>query len=169
MAKPLIGISSCLLGFCVRYDGKSNYDPCIALGLADTAEFLAICPEEQSGMSIPREPMDLYEVSGEVRLITVNTGRDMTVVLRNWVENQLSEMKELPIKGFILKSGSPSCGFCSARIHRNGVLYRNGTGIFSHALKRSYPDIPAVQDTDLNSPDKIASFIELTGGYRAES
>jgi len=113
--------------------------------------------------------MDLYEVSGKVRLITVNTRMDLTGILEKWLEKRLSEFRGSGLRGFILKSGSPSCGICSARIHRDGVLSTNGTGIFAEALGRKYPDIPLVQDTDLDTPDKISSFIELTGGGRAES
>ncbi len=169
MARPAIGVSSCLLGFCVRFDGKSKYNPEIALGLKSSNTLVPICPEHESGMPVPREPMDLFEVSGEIRLLTVNTRMDLTGVLVNWVEKRLSEIEGSGLRGFIMKSGSPSCGICSARIHRGGELFRNGTGIFAEALRRRYPGIPLVQDTDLNTPEKISSFIELTGGRCAES
>lgn len=152
----------------MRYDGRSRYDPDIVLPLSHSAELMPVCPEHESGMPVPREPMDLFEVSDEVRLVTVDTRRDLTEVLVSWSEKRLAEMDRSQLRGFVLKSGSPSCGICSARIHRGGELFRNGTGVFAEALRRKYPDIPLVQDTDLDTPDKINSFIELAGGCRAE-
>lgn len=160
MARPLVGISSCLLGNCVRYDGGCRHEPAIIQGLGKHAELVGFCPEHESGMPVPREPMDLYDISGEIKLRTVETGRDLTPVIHRWIEEYLLKIHSNHIKGFILKSGSPSCGICSARIHRGGKLFRNGTGIFAEALRRKYPDLPVAQDTELDTPEKIAFFSE---------
>lgn len=156
---PEIGVSGCLLGMCVRYDGSSCIQREIIQELGTRARLVPFCPEHECGMPVPREPMDLFMVSGETRLITVGTGKDLTGQLMDWVENRLMDKRLSELKGFVLKSGSPSCGLGSARLHEGGSIRRNGTGLFAGALAMSFPDMPMAQETGLGSPDDIGSFM----------
>ncbi len=155
-----IGISGCLLGMCVRYDGSSCLRRNIIQELGSRARLVPFCPEHECGMPVPREPMDLFSVSGETRLITVQTGRDLTGKLMEWVGNRLLESRVSGLGGFVLKSGSPSCGMGSARFHEGDILRRNGTGLFASALAERFPYMPLAQDTWLGTREDLSSFID---------
>ncbi|HPF33718.1 MAG TPA: DUF523 domain-containing protein [Candidatus Sabulitectum sp.] len=155
-----IGISGCLLGMCVRYDGSSCMRRDIIQGIGSMARLVPFCPEHECGMPVPREPMDLFRVSGVTRLMTVGTGRDLTGQLMDWVENRLSECRVSGLGGFILKSGSPSCGLGSARLHESGALKRNGTGLFASSLAERFPDMPLAEDTGLVTQADLSTFLE---------
>lgn len=169
MSKPAIGISSCLLGICVRYDGGCKPSSDLVRTLGKSCVLIPVCPEHECGMPVPREPMDLYCTRGGTRLITVHTRRDMTDILTKWIRGFLESVEEKGFRGFVLKSGSPSCGIETANIHREAGLLKNGTGLFAGALMEFFPGIPVVQESELLVPDDISSFIEKTGGLRAES
>ena len=161
-----LGISSCLAGSCVRYDGRCCYSPIIVEWLGKRANLIPFCPEHECGMPVPREPMDLYDSPEGLRLRTVESGRDLTHMLESWLEGVVKRIRTLEIRGFILKSGSPSCGIGSARVHRNGRVSRTGTGIFADALLRRLPDIVLVEETELYDHQDVVSFIEKIGGCR---
>jgi uncharacterized protein YbbK (DUF523 family) len=155
-----IGISGCLLGMCVRYDGSSCLRRDLIQELGSRARLVPFCPEHECGMPVPREPMDLFMVSGETRLITVGTGRDLTGQLMDWVDNRLMEDRLSGLGGFVLRSGSPSCGIGSARLHEGDILRRNGTGMFASGLAERFPDMPLAQDTGLRTRADLTSFID---------
>lgn len=159
MDKPTVGISSCLLGMRVRYDSSIRLDTMIAEELGNSVRLIACCPEAECGMTVPREPMDLYEVSGSIHLKTVKTGKDLTVKLSDWVDNRLSGLASEGLRGFVLKSGSPSCGIASARLHGEDGTQSNGTGIFAQALINRFPGMLTVEETDLTDAESIRSFI----------
>jgi len=94
--KPLVGISACLLGDKVRYDGGDKLDPDIRDVLGKQVEFIGICPEQESGMGVPREAMRLVNVDGNVRLMTQQTAKDMTQQMQTWMQKNLAELSGLP-------------------------------------------------------------------------
>lgn len=169
MKRPVIGISGCLLGLCVRYDGGCKPSTELVERLQRHFKLVPVCPEHDSGMPVPREPMDLYMSGGETRLITVNTSRDLTGILARWIDGFLETVSGSGFRGFVLKSGSPSCGVGNARIHRDGGLFEDGTGLFAAALVRRFPHLPVVQETDPDASGKLTSSINETGGLSAES
>lgn len=163
---PLIGISSCLIGQNVRYDGFNRVQHLILSELKGRAELFPVCPEVECGMSIPREPMDLFQTRDGVRLIAVGSGMDFTERINIWIEEKLCEFDKRIPGGFILKSRSPSCAVASAALHSGGNLLQDGTGLFADALKKRFPGIPIVEETELLTGNDVGDFVERASVVR---
>jgi uncharacterized protein YbbK (DUF523 family) len=108
--KPVIGISACLLGQAVRYDGGHKLDSLVIETLGRYFEFVAVCPEIGCGMTVPREPMRLEGDPASPRLITTKSRIDKTDQMERWTQACIEELENKNIAGFIFKSKSPSCG-----------------------------------------------------------
>ncbi|MCD4708280.1 MAG: DUF523 domain-containing protein [Candidatus Sabulitectum sp.] len=158
--KPLVGISSCLLGENVRYDGGNKLNTRLRDEMGRTVDFLPLCAEAESGMTIPREPMDLFYESGAVCLITLETGLDMTGSITGWIESKLIDLAVLSICGFIFKAKSPSCALFSARVYRKSGMYPHGRGLFAGAFTERFPLIPVVEDVELLDGTQRSDFLE---------
>ncbi|MBF0496332.1 MAG: DUF523 domain-containing protein, partial [Deltaproteobacteria bacterium] len=105
-----IGVSACLLGEQVRYDGGHRRNPFIADTLGQFVQFVPVCPEAECGFGVPRETMRLVGDPEAPRLVTTQTGQDHTNRMRAWTEHRVAELGGDDLSGFIFKSGSPSCG-----------------------------------------------------------
>src|SRR5512143_3651632 len=105
-----IGVSSCLLGTRVRYDGGHKRDDFVAGLLARFVTFVPVCPEVEVGMGTPRPSIRLVRIGGEVRLVEPRAGADHTRAMRAWAGRRLAELEREELSGFILKKDSPSCG-----------------------------------------------------------
>ncbi len=161
--KPLIGISACLLGEKVRYDGEHRLDHYLKYTVGRYVKWLPVCPEVEAGLPIPREPMALDGKGGLVRLITVNTGIDHTERLNKWIKKKLKELHKLNLSGFIFKSRSPSCGL-SVKIAETN---QKTSGLFAHAFKRAFPEIPVTENETLYDPEERRNFFERVLVYNA--
>jgi uncharacterized protein YbbK (DUF523 family) len=160
LSKPLVGISTCLIGGNVRYDGRNKQNTLLWDVMSGSVDFIQICPEVDSGMTVPREPVELHEKNGVMRVFTAETGEDITPSLTLWMEQRLVALSTLNLSGFIFKSKSPSCALNSARIHRGAGKYSTGAGIFAHALSHTFPGVPLKEDTCLQSRGEIEAFLE---------
>ena len=161
MEKILLGISACLIGQKVRYDGGHKHDSYIVETLGRYFEFIPVCPEAEAGLGIPREPMRLEGDPAQPRLVTIKTGRDMTDVVRDWAGPRLDELAKLDLYGFIFKSRSPSSGMERVPIHRDGMPpLRAGTGIFARAFMDRFPQLPTEEEGRLQDPGIRENFIE---------
>lgn len=161
MDKPLVGISSCLLGENVRYDGGHQLDRYLRDTLGQYVEFVPVCPEVESGMAVPREAMRLVEVNGSIRLMTRKTGIDMTGQMEDWIPKKLAELARLPLCGFIFKAKSPSSGLKRVKVYRDNKLVRaNAAGIFAGRFAASFPNIPLEEDGRLHDAKLRENFIE---------
>lgn len=158
--KPFVGISSCLLGENVRYDGRVKLDCFLKNEMSKTVAFLPVCPETESGMSVPREPMDLFEVNGCIRLLRLESYQDMTSQVAEWIEEKLLELSKLNLSGFVFKARSPSCAVCSAVIHRETGVDNDGQGLFSKAFIERYPLLPVEEEEHLQDPVQRSRFLE---------
>lgn len=154
--KPLIGISACLLGERVRYDGNHKLDYYLKYTVSMYIKWLPVCPEVEAGLPVPREPMTLADRTGLLRLITINTGIDQTERLNKWIKKKLKTLNKLKLSGFIFKSRSPSCGL-SIKISESG---QRTSGLFSHAFKKAFPEIPVIEDETLYEPEERMNFFE---------
>src|SRR2546423_1752383 len=105
-----VGISMCLLGERVRYDGGHKLDRFLTDVLAKYVEFVPVCPEVEIGLGTPREPIHLVEVAGEIRLRGVESDIDHTTAMRRYARRRVDELAKLDLCGYILKKDSPSCG-----------------------------------------------------------
>ena len=156
-----IGISSCLLGQKVRYDGGHKRDRFATDVLEPFVEWVPLCPEVEIGLGIPRPTIRLErDPERGVRLVMPKTDEDLTARMAEWSEMKVAAILELDLCGYILKKDSPSCGMERVKVYdANDVPARDGTGIFAEALLRLAPHIPVEEEGRLNDPRLRENFI----------
>lgn len=158
--KPLVGISKCLLGEKVRYDGGHKLNHYLKDVLGRYVDFVPVCPEVECGMSIPREAMRLVNINGDIKLLTQKTKKDMTPQMDKWIKEKLPELSKINLCGFIFKSKSPSSGLFRVKVYKEENVSNNGTGIFAKAFSDKFPYLPTEEDGRLNDPKLRENFIE---------
>jgi len=167
MVKIKIGISSCLLGEKVRYDGSHKWDRYITDTLGQYFEWAPVCPEVEYGLSVPREAMHLIGNPGSPRLVTIRTGIDHTEGMLKWAEKRLKELEKEELCGFIFKSRSPSSGIGGVKVYTlSGMPSKKGVGIFGRAFMNKFPLIPVIDEGRLHDPDLRENFIERVFVYK---
>lgn len=158
---PLVGISSCLLGNQVRYDGGHKLDRFLRDRLGSYVDFVPVCPEVECGLPVPREAMRLVDVQGDTRLLTQKTGRDITPMMTAWALPMVEQLGRLPLCGFIFKSRSPSSGMQGVKIYsEKGMVSKKGAGIFAKAFMEAFPGLPVEDEGRLNDDVIRENFIE---------
>jgi uncharacterized protein YbgA (DUF1722 family)/uncharacterized protein YbbK (DUF523 family) len=156
-----LGISSCLLGEHVRYDGGHKRDRFITDTLALYVEFVPVCPEVECGMGVPREAMRLVGDPASPRLLTTRTGQDHTERMAKWAQRRVRELENEDLCGFVFKSGSPSSGMERVRVYsETGMPSLTGVGMFARAFKEHFPLIPVEEEGRLHDPKLRETFIE---------
>jgi uncharacterized protein YbgA (DUF1722 family)/uncharacterized protein YbbK (DUF523 family) len=166
-ATARIGVSACLLGQEVRFDGGHKRDPFLVNTLGRFAEWLPVCPEEEAGFGTPREAMRLVQENGEVRLLTVRTKRDVTEQLRTAAASRAKALVDRQLDGYILKKDSPSCGLFRVKLYApDGPATRTGRGLFAEALCAALPFLPVEEEGRLSDPRLRENFIERVFAYR---
>ena len=105
-----LGISRCLLGEEVRFDGGHKRDNFLTEVLGRYVEWVSVCPEVEAGLGTPREAMRLVGNPQYPRLVTIKSGKDHTRALETMTTNRIAELKSLDLSGYVFKKGSPSCG-----------------------------------------------------------
>lgn len=160
--KPVVGISSCLLGNKVRYDGGSALEGYLAGVASLFVHWIAVCPEVQCGLPVPRQPMHLeadpsgpHGVSSAPRLVETATGIDHTERMVRWAQGKLDELTGLSLCGFVFKSKSPSSAMKDARIFTGsgptqGII--SGAGIFARMFMDRFPHLPVEDEQRLRDP-----------------
>ncbi|OPY79338.1 MAG: hypothetical protein A4E65_01933 [Syntrophorhabdus sp. PtaU1.Bin153] len=168
MEKIRIGVSTCLLGEKVRYDGGHQHDHYITETLGRYFEYIPVCPEVEYGLPVPREPMHLVGNPGMPRLITIKTGIDHTDGMVTWADRRLKELRKEGLCGFIFKSKSPSSGMQGVKVYTSaGMPTRKGVGIFARAFMQCFPLLPVVDDGRLHDPILRENFVERVFAYRS--
>lgn len=158
---PLIGISSCLLGNNVRYDGQHKLDRYLRDQLGKFVQFVPVCPEVECGLSIPREAMRLVDIEGEHRLMTQKSGIDHTDRMQKWAREKLDELELLGLCGFIFKSRSPSSGMRGVKVYKpGGGAGQTGVGLFARAFMERFPLLPVEDEGRLHDAGLKENFIE---------
>lgn len=156
-----LGISACLLGERVRYDGRLKQDLFISHTLSKHVELVSVCPEVECGLPVPRESMSLWGSPQSPRLRTTRSGRDHTDRLSKWAGQHAAQWQEQGVSGFILKSRSPSCGTARVRLYdKYGRHTSKGTGIFTMFLTRNLPLLPVESDERFHDPYLREAFFE---------
>lgn len=166
-----IGVSSCLLGMKVRYDGGHKDDIFVHQTLSQYVEFVAVCPEVEIGLGTPRETIRLEGDPADPKLIAPKSGRDLTETMKVYSSRRLEELAALGLHGYILKKDSPSCGMERVRVHQgtSGSPARVGAGLFAAALMASFPSLPVEEEGRLNDPILRENFIErVFASYRLQ-
>lgn len=161
MEKIKIGISSCLLGNAVRYDGGHKLDRFLRDTLGQYVEYLPVCPEAECGMGIPREAMRLTGNPKAPRLTTRQTGQDKTDIMERWAQKRVQELAGEQLCGFIFKSDSPSSGMERVKVYGDqGMPVKNGVGIFARIFMERFPLLPVEEEGRLHDPILRENFIE---------
>jgi uncharacterized protein YbgA (DUF1722 family)/uncharacterized protein YbbK (DUF523 family) len=164
--KIRIGISTCLLGENVRYDGGHKLDRYITETLGQYFEYVPVCPEVEYGLPVPREALRLVGDPHSPRLKTVRTGVDHTEGMNRWAETRLDELEREDLSGFIFKSRSPSSGLKGVKVYLpGGGVSRSGAGIFGAAFVRRNPLVPVIDDGRLHDPDLRETFVDAVTAY----
>lgn len=159
-----IGISACLTGQKVRYDGGDKRDPFIMDTLGPSVQFVPVCPEAECGLGIPREAMRLAGDPARRRLLVIRSGRDLTAQMQTWAEKRVSELAEEELRGFIIKSRSPSCGLHSTKFFdARGRVIATGAGLFAEALRKNLPGLPLAEEEDLRDQAFLQRFLKALG------
>jgi uncharacterized protein YbgA (DUF1722 family)/uncharacterized protein YbbK (DUF523 family) len=165
--KIRLGISSCLLGNEVRYDGGHKLDRFLTDTLGAYVDWVPVCPEVECGLSIPREAMHLTGSPDAPRLVTIRTGTDHTERMQRWAGKKLAELETLDLAGFVFKSRSPSSGMAAVKVYGpGGVASTKGVGIFAGAFMERFPLLPVEDDGRLHDPPLRENFIERVFVYR---
>ncbi|MDY0038826.1 MAG: DUF523 and DUF1722 domain-containing protein [Desulforhabdus sp.] len=160
MEKIKLGISTCLLGEPVRYDGGHKLDRFLRDTLGQYVQYVPVCPEAECGFGVPRESMHLEGDPQAPRLVTTRSRRDVTEPMRSWAEKRVVELEQDELCGFIFKSNSPSSGMERVKIFANGTARKTGVGIFAGIFMKHFPLLPVEEEGRLHDPHLRESFIE---------
>ena len=133
--KIKVGVSSCLLGEKVRYNGEHTKNDFVAEVLGRYFEWVPVCPEVEAGMGIPRETVYLEGAPDAPRMIGDKTKKDWTRPMRALSEKRGLELERIGIAGYIFKKNSPSCGVFRVKVYTDkGMPSRGGRGLFAAAF-----------------------------------
>jgi uncharacterized protein YbbK (DUF523 family) len=131
-----IGVSACLLGEKVRFDGGHKRDPYLVESFGRYVEWVPVCPEVELGLGTPRETLRLVHINSEIRMIMPKTGANHTEAMRAYAARRVRELAKEDLSGYILKKGSPSCGMERVRVFdAHGVPAKSGQGLFLEFLQ----------------------------------
>ena len=161
-----IGISSCLLGNEVRYDGGHSRNDGILDSMGELFELIPFCPEVEIGLSIPRPPINLVSVSGDIHVRGVNDpSHDVTDALNNYALSIAEQLNEL--SGYIFKSRSPSCGLSDVNVydHKTNQVINTSAGQFAKAITKQYPQLPVEDELGLSNKKTRDDFIRRVVTY----
>ncbi len=170
-ADPIrVGISRCLLGDQVRYDGQHKRSTFAAEVLAEHFQFVPVCPEVEVGMSIPREPVRLVGLGTEniasPRMVAPKSGIDWTEKMNRFCQRRVRELESLELNGFILQQKSPSCGMERVKLFGPKNQPRSvGVGLFAAELMKQYPLLPVEEEGRLNDMSLRENFLVRVFSY----
>jgi uncharacterized protein YbgA (DUF1722 family)/uncharacterized protein YbbK (DUF523 family) len=156
-----LGISTCLLGEQVRYDGGHQLDRFLRDTLGQYVNYVPVCPEVECGFPIPREAFRLIGDPEAPRLVTSRTRKDVTERMRRYARKRVKELEKEDLCGFIFKSNSPSSGMERVRVYNEkGMPVKKGRGMFAAVFMEHFPLIPVEDDGRLHDPGIRENFIE---------
>ena len=159
--KIKIGVSSCLLGEKVRWNGDHKQNHYVSEVLAKYFEYIPICPEMEVGMGVPRETVALYGNLEKSRMISKKTQTDWTKPMARYIKGRINTLPHDNLCGYIFKSKSPSCGLGRVPVYEKfgSNKVRHGPGMFAQAFTSKFPFIPTEDEGRLNDPKIRENFI----------
>ena len=138
--KIRLGISACLFGRQVRYDGGHKRDPFLTDTLGPFVEWVPVCPEVEIGLGVPRDTIRLVGEAAAPRLVVDKIGEDLTARMQRYARSRARELEALDLHGYVLKRGSPSCGLFRVRVYDgDGEPRANGTGPMRARSSSTFP------------------------------
>jgi uncharacterized protein YbbK (DUF523 family) len=166
-AKIRLGISTCLLGEKVRYDGGHKLDPFLRDTLGQYVEYVPVCPEVEMGLPTPREALRLVERDDGPHLVFARSGGDLTEPMLAWARQRVRELEREELCGFIFKAKSPSSGMERVKLYdRNGVPHKKGVGLFARTFMEHFPLLPVEEEGRLHDARLRENFIECIFTFR---
>ena len=161
MEKIRLGISTCLLGENVRFDGGHKLDRYLTDTLGQFVEYVPVCPEMECGFGVPRESFRLVGDPENPRLVTTRTNQDHTERMAEWAKRRVGELEKEDLCGYIFKGGSPSSGMERVKVYdRNGVPSKVGVGLFARIFMNHFTLLPVEEEGRLHDPRLRENFIE---------
>lgn len=161
MDRIRLGVSACLLGQAVRYDGQHKHDHYITDTLGQYIDFVGVCPEAECGLGIPREAMRLIGDAEQPRLVTIRSRIDHTERMQAWIAPRLRDLEGENLCGFIFKARSPSSGMAAVKVYSEaGHPVGKAPGLFARAFMERFPNLPCEEEGRLNDVDLRENFIE---------
>jgi uncharacterized protein YbgA (DUF1722 family)/uncharacterized protein YbbK (DUF523 family) len=161
-----VGVSSCLLGESVRYNGGHKQHHYITDILGRYFSLVPVCPEVGCGLPIPREALRLEGDPAAPRLLTSKSRVDLTAQMQAFCSVKVKELEEEDLCGFIFKKDSPSSGLFRVKVYNNGVAAKSGRGLFAAAVAQHFPLLPLEEEGRLNDPALRENFLERVFSYR---
>jgi uncharacterized protein YbgA (DUF1722 family)/uncharacterized protein YbbK (DUF523 family) len=159
--KPTLGISTCLLGEPVRYDGQHKHDRYLTGTVGQFVNFLPVCPEVECGLPVPREAMRLVGTPENPRLVTQKTNIDHTERMLSWAATRVRELEQENLCGYIFKSKSPSSGMERVKVYNDkGMATKNGVGLFAKAVMDHFPLLPCEEEGRLHDMALRENFFD---------
>ena len=167
--KPLIAVSQCILGDRVRYDAQLKSFPDLIQFIHTHFQSIAVCPEVEIGLSVPRPPVQLCSDGNNLTI----TGRDdpsidITSPMKQYCQQRSAQLNS--IKGYIFKSKSPSCGVSDVSVFNpQGQVISTGAGMFAHTMLQQYPNLPIIDEQGLSNHQQRALFLQRVQAYQNAS
>lgn len=162
-----LGISACLLGQEVRFDGGHKKDSFLTGTLGPHVAWVAVCPEVEVGMGTPRETLRLVRTGAGTRMVTTRAGVDWTDAMRVWAVRRVEALADEDLDGYVLKKDSPSCGMERVKVYGgDGPGVRDGRGVFADVLLGRLPLLPVEEEGRLCDARLRENFIERVFAYR---
>ena len=157
-----IGVSSCLIGNNVRYNGGHLSDGFINNALEKYVEWVPVCPEVEAGMGVPREEVRLVGTAENPQMLGSRSKTDHTNQMLSWASGRVVALSQEHLDGFILTANSPSCGIFRVKVYssKGSAPARNGMGFFARSLSSNYPDLPIEENGRLHDPRIRENFVE---------
>ncbi len=163
---PRLGVSACLLGQSVRFDGGHKRDAFLLESFGRHVEWVPVCPELELGLGVPRETLRLRRRGQALELIAPKSGHDHTAAMQAYAQRRVEELVSLGLSGYVLKKDSPSCGLQRVRVYpAQGAPERNGVGVFAQALLTRFPNLPVEEEGRLSDARLRDNFVERVFAY----
>lgn len=162
-----IGVSTCLLGEKVRFDGGHKRDAFLVDVFGRYVEWVPVCPEVEMGLGTPRDSIRLIQQEKDIQFLMSKSGVDHTEAMRNYAAERVEEMGKEKLSGYVLKANSPSCGMERVRVYQpSGIANRTGTGLFAGVLMKSFPNLPVEEEGRLRDARLRENFISRVFAYQ---
>lgn len=160
-----VGVSSCLLGQRVRYDGGHKRSDFVADILGARVTFVPVCPEVEVGLGTPRPTLRLIRRGDDVRMV-MSDGRDHTDAMRTFSRKRVDQLRDDALSGYVLKKDSPSCGLARVKVYEEtGIPAKTGRGLYAEALLERWPHLPVEEEGRLQDDGLRENFLERVSAY----
>ncbi|MBN2295427.1 MAG: DUF523 and DUF1722 domain-containing protein [Pirellulales bacterium] len=161
-----IGISECLLGHKVRFDGGHKHDHYLTDTLGQYFQWVHVCPEVEVGLTIPRPNSRLESHDGDIHMVMPKIERDLTREMRAFCKSRVSALVKEKLCGYLLKKNSPSCGMERVKVYQGqGAPRRNGRGLYAEALLARFPNLPVEEEGRMHDPGLRDNWVTRVFAY----